>query len=175
VSWNFSGMSDNFNIMKNITLAILGFILATSCNREPVNIPAQQLSPTSFQEDQWRFEYTSAEVLGSQVKDGFSDVLQASGRWAVFSFQATNTSKKALDVWDLGLESWILETSDGQRWEYTQRELYPEGLVTVKPNNSYIFKIAFDIPINVKPKTLIYQFYDDDFNQLKFNFNVSLE
>jgi len=127
------------------------------------------VNSTTIQEDNWRFQYTTFELPGSIIRDDFDDELRAAGQWAIINFAATNTSKRKQESYMATIENrgFILVTSDGQKWEYP-KEIYDPKLRTLQPDQSYNLKLAFDIPAHLSPQTLIYQFYDEDYNTLEF-------
>jgi hypothetical protein len=159
-------MLKRFSVLASIVL------LASSCsllNRTPKDELAILVDPVTIQEDNWQFKYTTLELPGGIIRDSLDDEYRAAGQWAVINLAATNTSDKKQESYIAMIDKkdFILITSDGQKWEYP-KEIYDYRIATVQPDQSYNLKLAFDIPTNLTPKTLIYQFYDEDYNTLEF-------
>ena len=160
-------------MLKQLAILTSFALLISSCsliNREPKDELAILVDPVTIQEDNWQFKYTTTELPGSVIRDGLDDENRAAGQWAVINLAATNTSNKKQDAFMLSVENgdFILVTSDGKKWEYPE-EIYDYKIVTVQPSQSYNLKLAFDIPDNLTPKTLVYQFHDEDYNTIEFS------
>lgn len=135
--------------------------------------PGQFLAPSTIQEDSWSYKYTTTELPGNKIKDGVDSEISAAGQWVILNFAVTNTADQKQDTYEslIELEETILTTSDGQEWNYPE-QIYDYGITTIQPGQSYNLKLAYDVPNSVNPKTLIYRFYDEDFNRIDFKFDV---
>jgi len=159
-------------MLKRFAVLTSVVLLVSSCSwisREPKDELAILVDPVTIQEDSWSFKYTTLELPGGVIRDSFDDEYRAAGQWAIINFVATNTSNRKQEAYvsTIDAQNFILITSDGKKWEYP-KELYDHKVRTLEPGQSYNLKLAFDIPNNLDPKTLIYQFYDEDYNTLEF-------